>query len=142
MMGTPERLDVAGSDTYGFAALAGRSADGKIVQVLVSNYQIPPGYKPHIMIPPPDVQAMINIDFSKLKVLPQRTDIPGVKNVGYDLTIDHLPWGNAAFTIKRYRITNTEDLEPAGQSSGKGGKAELSNTLPAPGVELIVLQRR
>jgi xylan 1,4-beta-xylosidase len=142
MLGTPERLDVTGGDTYGFAALAGRSADAKTVQVLVSNYQIPPGFQPHIMVPPPDVQEMIKIDFSKLKVLPQRTDIPGVKDVGYDLTIDHLPWGNAAFTIKRYRITSTDDLKLAGESSGKDGKTELSNPLPAPGVELIVLQRR
>ena len=65
-----------------------------------------------------------------------------MKDVGYDLTIDHLPWGNAAFTIKRYRITSTDDLQLAGESSGKDGKTELSNPLPAPGVELIVLQRR
>jgi len=142
MLDTPERLDVVGSDTYGFAALAGRSADGKTVQVLISNYQIPPDYKPHIMVPPPDVQAMIKIDFSRLKVLPQRTDIPAAKNLGYDLTIDHLPWGKAPFTIKRYRITGTEDFKLAGKSSGKDGKVELSIPLPAPGVELIVLQRR
>jgi hypothetical protein len=110
--------------------------------VLISNYQIPPDYKPHIMVPPPDVQAMIKIDFSKLKVLPKRTDIPAAKNLGYDLTIDHLPWGKAPFTIKRYRITGTEDFKLAGKSSGKDGKVDLSNPLPAPGVELIVLQRR
>jgi len=142
MLDTPERLDVTGSDTFGFAALAGRSADGKTVQVLISNYPLAQDYKPHMMIPPPDVQALLKIDFSKLKVLPKRTDIPAVKNLGYDLTIDHLPWGNAAFTIKRYRITGTEDFKLAGKSSGKDGQAELSNSLPAPGVELIILQRR
>ena len=76
MLGTLERLDVTGGDTYRFATLAGRSADAKTVQVLVSNYQIPPGFKPHIMVPPPDVQEMIKIDFSKLKSAAPNTTSP------------------------------------------------------------------
>jgi hypothetical protein len=112
------------------------------VQVLISNYEIPPDYKGHEMPVPPDVQKVLNADFSKFKVLPRRTGIRSENNAGFALTIDHLPWGNAAFTIKRYRITKAEDLKLAGEGSGKGGQAELSDPLPPPGVELIVLQRR
>jgi hypothetical protein len=50
--------------------------------------------------------------------------------------------GNAEFSIKRYRITDTDDLRLVGESGGKGGKVQLSNPLPPPGVELIVLRRR
>jgi hypothetical protein len=88
------------------------------------------------------VQALLKLDFSKLKFLARRTDTDRENNGGYFLTIDHLPWGNAEFTIKRYRITGTEDLRSVEESSGNGGKADLSNPLPPPGVELIVLRRR
>jgi hypothetical protein len=142
MQETPQRLELSGSDTFGFAALAGRSADGKTVRVLISNYEIPPGYKPHVMVPPPDVQALWNLDFSKLGFLAPRTDIPHGNNAGYALTVDHLPWGNAAFSIKRFRITATQDLALVEEKTGKGGKLELSNPLPPPGVELIVLRRQ
>jgi xylan 1,4-beta-xylosidase len=142
MLNTPERLDLTGSDTFGFAALAGRSPDGKTVQVLISNYEIPPDYQPHQMPTPPDVQALLNVDFSQLKVLPRRTGIHSENRAGFTLTIDHLPWGNAPFIIKRYHITQIEVFQLVGESSGKDGKAELSEPLPPPGVELIVLQRR
>lgn len=142
MLDTPERLDMVGSDTFGFGALAGRSRDGTTVQILISNYEIPADFKPHMMAMPPDVQALLKLDFSKPKFLARRTDIHPENNGGYFLTIDHLPWGNAEFTIKRYRITGTEDFRSVEESSGKGGKADLSNPLPPPGVELIVLRRR
>jgi hypothetical protein len=41
MTRTPERLAVTGADTSGFAIQAGRTRDGRGVQVLVSNYEIP-----------------------------------------------------------------------------------------------------
>jgi len=141
MLDTPERLALTGNGTFGFAALAGRSADKKTVQVVISNYQIPPGYKPHAMPTPAAVQALLNTDLSNLKVLPRRTGI-GKNPSGYTLTIDHLPWGNASFTVKRFRITGTQDLALVQLKTAKGGKLEISNPLPPPAVELIVLQRR
>jgi hypothetical protein len=36
MLDTPERFAVRGPDTFGFAALAGRSVDGKAVHILIS----------------------------------------------------------------------------------------------------------
>ncbi|MFQ5595578.1 MAG: alpha-L-arabinofuranosidase C-terminal domain-containing protein, partial [Anaerolineae bacterium] len=38
MMETPERLSATGSDTSGYAVLAGRTDDGQTVQVLISDY--------------------------------------------------------------------------------------------------------
>ena len=139
---TPERLDLTGADTFGFAAIAGRSRDGRTVQILISNYEIPPGLTPHQMQIPPAVQAEMHFDFSKMKVLPRRADIPHGNNAGYALSVDNLPWGNKAFTVKRYRITKTQDLALVEEQAGKGGKMEMSNPLPPPGVELIVLQQR
>ena len=142
MLDTPERLAVMGGDTFGFAALAGRARDSKTVQVLVANYEIPPDYKPHQMPTPPDVQVLLKVDLSKLKVLPPRTGIHAENNAGLALTIEHLPWGNAEFTIKRYRITKTEDFQLVEESTGRDGKFQMSDPLPPPGVELIVLQRK
>jgi xylan 1,4-beta-xylosidase len=144
MLGTPQRLLTAGADTFGFATLAGRSADGDTVQILISNYAIPASFKPRIMQMPPDlVKASPPMpDFSKVKSLPRRTDIVYRDNAGYNLTIHNLPWGNKAFTVKRYRIGQTQNLELVEERSGAGGSLNLSNSLAPNAVELIVLQRR
>src|SRR5271166_749041 len=66
MLDTPQRLSVEGADTFGFAALAGRSADGKTIQILISNYAIPEGFKPYDMKMPPEVLKEAPVpDFSK-----------------------------------------------------------------------------
>jgi hypothetical protein len=144
MLDTPQRFAVEGTDTFGFTALAGRSADGKTVQILISNYAIPAGFQPHIMPMPPDVLKTIppSFDFSKLPSLPRRTDIVYHDNSGYSLTIDHLPWGKKAYRAKRYRISKTQNLDLVEEKSGSGGSFELSNTLAPDAVELIVLQGR
>lgn len=48
MLDSPRRLAVTGADTFGFSAIAGRSEDGKSVQVFISNYAIPAGYRFHM----------------------------------------------------------------------------------------------
>ncbi len=124
MLETPQRLAVSGADTFGFAALAGRSADGKTVQVLISNYAISPGF------------------IGRKTRLPRRTDIIYRDNAGYNLAIDNLPWGNKAFSIKRCRISKSQNLEVVEKKSGSGGKLKLSNSLPTDTIELIVLERQ
>jgi xylan 1,4-beta-xylosidase len=124
MLETPQRLAVAGADTFGFAALAGRSADGKTVQIFISNYAIPPGF------------------VGKNKRLPRRTEIVYRDNAGYNLTIDNLPWGSKAFGIRRYRISDSQNLELVEEKSGSGGKLKLSNPMPTDAIELIVLERK
>ena len=144
MLDTPQRLPVEGTDTFGFAALAGRSADGNTVQILISNYAIPANYKPDLMPMPPELQKTSPPmpDMSKVKFLPPRTDIVYRNNSGYNLAINNLPWGAAPFSVKRYRISKTQNLDLVEAGSGKGGVLNLSNSLSPDTVELIVLTRR
>jgi len=144
MLDTPQRLPVEGIDTFGFAALAGRSADGNTIQILISNYAIPANYKPDLMPMPPELQkaAPPMPDMSKVKFLPPRTDIVYRDNRGYYLTISNLPWGTAAFSIKRYRISKTQNLDLVEERSGKEGALHLSNSLAPDTLEFIVLTRR
>jgi hypothetical protein len=81
-------------------------------------------------------------DMSKIKFLPPRTNVVYRDNLGYKLGISNLPWGNAAFSIKRYRISKTQNLELVEDGGGKGNVLNLSNPLPPDTVELIVLTRR
>jgi hypothetical protein len=144
MRDTPERLPVTGADTFGFAVLAGRSRDRRTVQVLISNYRIPEGYKPYISKPPEDLfpNGILAPGLSRMGALPSREGIEYHNNRGYALTIANLPWGEAAFTVKRYRLTKTQDFALVEQTSRSGNKLEISNPLPAPGLELIVLTRQ
>jgi xylan 1,4-beta-xylosidase len=145
MLDTPRRIAADGSDTFGFAVLAGRSADDKTVQVFISNYAIPSGYKPKDMHMPVELQdpaAPSQSDEHKYKLLPNRTDIVYRDNAGYCLTINNLPWGKAAFTIKRYRISKTQRLELVEQKVGSGQSLMLSNAFPVDTLELLVLERQ
>jgi xylan 1,4-beta-xylosidase len=144
MLDSSKRLLVTGADTFGFSAIAGRSEDGKSVQVFISNYGVPAGYKPHMFGMPPELQKMGPPlpDFSKVKFLPPRTGIVYRNNAGYNLTINNLPWGNEAFTIKRYRISKSENFELVEEKSGAGGSLRVGNPLAPDAVELIVLQRK
>jgi xylan 1,4-beta-xylosidase len=143
MLETPQRLPVGGTDTFGFAALAGRSTDANTIQILISNYAIPEGFQPNNMPMPPEVVKSIPLpDFSKFKSLPRRTDIVYHDNAGYNLTISHLPWGKKTFTIKRYRISNTQNLDLVDEKQAAGESLNLSSPLPPEAMELIVLQRQ
>jgi hypothetical protein len=154
MMDTPQRLAVRGPDTNGFAALAGKASDGKTVQIFKSKNEIPPGYQTKQMHMSPELQELIK----KLKAeqaakpkpekpapvneLPQRKGIVYHDNTGYNLTVNDLPWGKNPFTVKRYRISKTQNLELVEEKSGSGGILKLSNPFPTDTVELIVLQQK
>jgi len=143
MLDTPHRLAVNGPDTFGLAALAGRSNDGKTIQILISNYAIPANFKPNIMPLPPDVLKQIPAtDYTKFKPLAPRTDIAYRDNHGYALTITHLPWGKGAFTIKRYRLNETKNLELLDEKRATGDSVRLATPLPPQAMELVVLQRK
>ena len=145
MLDTSRRLEVDGADTFGFAALAGRSRDDKVVQVFISNYAIPAGYKPKDMHMPAELQdpaAPSQFDEHKYRLLPNRTDIVYRDNAGYSLTIKNLPWGKAAFTLKRYRISKTQRLDLIEEKALSGDTVTLSNAFPVDTVDLLVLERR
>jgi xylan 1,4-beta-xylosidase len=143
MLDTPQRLSVEGTDTFGYSALAGRSNDGKTIQILISNYEIPKDYKPDLMPMPPELQkaAPPQPDMSKVKFLPLRTDIVYRDNAGYNLAIAHLPWANSEFSLKRYRLSDRENLDLVETKVVKGDTFRLSHPLPPNTLELIVLQR-
>jgi hypothetical protein len=88
-----------------------------------------------------DPAAPSESDEHKYKYLPNRTDIVYRDNVGYSLTIKNLPWGKAAFTVKRYRISKTQRLELVEEKPGSGETLTLSNAFPVDTVELLVLER-
>ena len=145
MLQSQQRLNLTGADTLGFAAIAGRSRDGKLVQILISNYQIPENYQAQPMTAP-EGSAPKNMsmpDFSTMKFLAPRKGIAYRENQGYKLTISNLPWGkNASFTLKRYRLAEDHNLDVVEEKQATGDYIKITNPLPPPGLELIELQRR
>jgi xylan 1,4-beta-xylosidase len=109
ILDTPERLEVTGAGTQGFAVLAGRSTDGRKIQVLLAHFVAPPAG-----------------DAS-----------PG----DYKLSMDNLPWRDARFTVKRYRLDQESDLSLASEQT-ENESLDLTGRLPSPGVELIVIERQ
>jgi xylan 1,4-beta-xylosidase len=131
MLKTPQRVAVTGADTYGFAVLAGRSANNTTVQVLIVNYEI---QQPQA--PPKQTAAPGSHPIARRKGI--RYD----SNRAYDLTVSNLPWGQREFTVKRYRTTDKEDLNLVDETSGQGGTFAVSHPLSPPAIELIVLERK
>lgn len=130
LLQTPKRVAVTGADTVGFAVLAGMSNDGKTLQVLISNHEVPKALKP--LHPTPALN---------FKRVPLR-EIDYKDNRGYKLVIERLPWGNSRFTVKRYRLDENHDLAGVEDRTSRGNRVELSNELPPPAIELITLRKR
>jgi hypothetical protein len=126
MLDTPDRLAVTGADTLGFAVLAGRSTDGRRVRILIANHEIPPEYRE---------------PRRGLARLPRQTSIVYGNNRGYALRIANLPWGNAAFSVKRYHLSDTGGFNLQSLPAGHGSSFQLQQELAPPAVELIVLER-
>jgi hypothetical protein len=82
MLNTPQRFAVEGTGTFGLAALAGRSADGKTVQVFISNYAIPSS----VLSAPHSAP-----DTSKERFLAPCAGIVYRDNAGYNLVVGNLP---------------------------------------------------
>jgi xylan 1,4-beta-xylosidase len=144
MLATPKRLSLSGADTIGFAALAGRSVDGRTVQVLIANYEIPKHYKPRPMEPPPGAlpkNTSMPVS-SQLRSLTPRTDITYKENRGFHLMIENLPWGKANYRVQRYRLTSSENFAPSEETTGTGGRVDLSEPLAPPAAELIVIRQK
>jgi hypothetical protein len=133
MLETPRRLSVTGADTFGFSVLAGRSRDGKKVRVLIGNYEIIKDVGP---LHPNFVSG------TEIAVRLPRRAVEYKDNQGYLLTVRNLPWGKKPFTITRYRIDETHNLDAGSEQSGSGGSAQLNQTLSPPAVELIEIQEK
>ena len=140
---TPQRLAVSGGDKNGYAVLAGRNAQRDRVQILITNYAIHPDFlqpttRTHLEYNIPIVDQPMRIS---IRQPPRRTDAIATDNAGYDLQVNHLPWGKAPFKVERFRIDRTHDLALIDTLQREGGSIRLTAELPPPAVVLIVIQR-
>jgi len=148
MLDTPERIALTGADDVGFAAIAGRSRDGNRVQVLISNYEVPEKFEPSVLKLVEKLRAVereydqnfLPVDLG-IKMPPPRPRGTYTRNRGYDLRIDNLPWNDAPFTVRRYRLDETCDFKVVEETSHRGGTLRLQAALVPPSLELIVLER-
>ncbi|MEA3183173.1 MAG: xylan 1,4-beta-xylosidase [Gammaproteobacteria bacterium] len=131
---TPYRLRVKGADLNGFAVEAARSADGRTVQILLSNYQIPSEF-----LGPRAADDVLHVPpVFDVRLLARRS-ISYRNNSGYDLTIDHLP-ANRRYSVERCRISAANDFTSLGTALYTSAPIRLQNELPPPGIELVTIR--
>ncbi|WP_206243557.1 GH39 family glycosyl hydrolase [Novosphingobium terrae] len=152
MLATPERLAVTGDDNIGFAVLAGAATPTSTdtqeeIRVLITNYEIPVQDRGPIPDGPvPGLKASVtnNVlcgDLPACYHIPPRISPTYARNSGYNLTVANLPaWADRGYTVTRYRIDGTKNLEQVNQTSGSGRTLKIAASLPAPGVELVVIR--
>ena len=120
---TPMLIRSTGGDEAGLAVIAGRSRDTRLIQIVISNYQIAAKF----------LKARDNWDTS----LPERRVLQYRDNGGYDMTIT-VP-GAGKYQVKRYRIDGAANAAPYDQSVQNGPGIRIQAQLPPPAVELIVV---
>jgi hypothetical protein len=130
---TPERLKVKGADLNGFAVEAARSTDGHIIQVLLSNYQIPS----EDLGPRPADDVLHVPPVFDVRLLARRS-ISYHNNRGYDLTIDHLP-ADRRYAVERCRISAAHDFTSLGSEIHSERPLRVREELPPPGIELVTV---
>ena len=131
---TPYRLKVKGADLNGFAVEAARSADGRTVQILLSNYQIPSEF-----LGPRAADDVLHVPpVFDVRLLARRS-ISYRNNSGYDLTIDHLP-ANRRYSVERCRISAANDFTSLGTTLYANAPIHLQNELAPPGIELVTIR--
>ena len=140
MNATPVRLASTGGDQNGLAVEAGRSVGGHgDIRVLISNYEIPAADQGPF--PPFIVNNVFAIPgIGTFTLLPRRT-VSYVDNGGYNLAINNIHGGQAGLVVSRYRVDDGHDLSLLDRSLVHGTSVHLSATLPAPGIELVVVSR-
>ena len=123
---TPILIRTAGGDDAGLALVAGRSKDQRLIQILISNYQIAPRY----------LGARDNWDTA----LPERRLLQYRDNGGYEATIS-VP-ASGKYQVKRYRIDDSANFTLVDQSVQNGPTLQVQAVLPPPAVELIVINAK
>jgi len=117
MKDTPVELPLS-VEPCGIAAEASRSGDGRLVQILVSNYVVPAASH-------------------EQRSAEEARHCPLIR--GYDLTIEHLAPG-VRYEIEREAISASATLEPVERTSQLGPTLRAHALVPAPGIELIVVK--
>ena len=134
MKATPVRLKTSGADLSGFAVEAGRSSDGKLVQVLISNYQVPAAE-----IGPRHSDDTLHVPHVfDVKLLPRRTLAYG-DNSGFDLRIEHLPAGSD-HVVELCLISADRNLDSGVITEQSGTAITVRYVLPPPGIALITVR--
>ena len=134
MQDTPLRLRAAGADLGGLAVQAGRSEDASVVQVLISNYQIPAA-----MLGPRKSDDVLHVPpVFDVRLLPRR-NATYRNNEGFELTIAHLPAGTA-YVVERCLISGEGAASAAPVVAQGAGTVTLREVLPPPGIELVTLR--
>jgi xylan 1,4-beta-xylosidase len=123
---TPILIRSSGGDDAGFALVAGRSKDNRLVQILISNYQVAPKY----------IGPRNNWDTT----LPERRILEYSNNGGYDATVN-LP-ASGKYQVKRYRISDSNNFALLDQRIESGPSIRLQAALPPPAVDLIVISAK
>lgn len=134
MKRTPQRLRVTGADPNGFAVQAGRSRDARLFRVLISNYQIPSQ-----LLGRRAGDDVLHVPSAFDVRLLSRRDVVYRDNIGFDLTIEHLPLGRS-YLLERCRITDKDDFRLSSTAIAPGTAVHLSEDLPPPGVELVTVR--
>ena len=124
---TPFLIRSSGGDDSGLAVVAGRSKDNRLVQILISNYQIAPKY----LGGPRD-----NWDTT----LPERRTLQYSNNGGYDATVTLAASGK--YQVKRYRVSDSSNFTLQDQRIETGPSIRLQAALPPPAIELIVISAK
>jgi xylan 1,4-beta-xylosidase len=135
MQATPHRLAVTGGDRDGFALLAGRSDDGKTIQLLLANYEIPQGDRT-----PRAGGDSLNIAGIASMTMPPRRDVTYHDNRGYDLHLTHLK-ADQRYRVERYRLSHAHPLALVDSQTVPGDQIHLSATLPPPAIEFVRITR-
>jgi hypothetical protein len=137
---TPSRLATSGGDDQGFGVEAGRSPNHDEIRVLLSNYEIPPEDR-QPPFPPFIVNNVFAIPGIATFTLLDRRGVTYTDNNGYDLTVNGLHGNGHRYLVSRYRVDESHDLTLVDQTVQRGRRINLSATLPAPAVELVVIRR-
>jgi xylan 1,4-beta-xylosidase len=131
MKATPVRLQSTGGDLRGLAVEAGRSEDGKLVQVLISNDQIPAAD-----LGPRNTDDTLHVPHVfDVKLLPRRSLVYS-DNGGFDLTIAQLPAGTP-HVVERCLISAEGTFASGTPIVQTGGTVTVQGRLPPPGIALI-----
>ncbi|HEY6924386.1 MAG TPA: glycosyl hydrolase [Steroidobacteraceae bacterium] len=134
MKSTPQRLQVKGGDDYGFAVEAGRSQDGRLLRILISNYQIPAQ-----LLGPRKGDDVLHVPHVFDVTLLSRRDITYRDNAGFDLTLEHLR-ADRSYVVERCRITERDDFQLVSTDIVPGAVLHLREELPPPAVELVTMR--
>jgi hypothetical protein len=130
MKQTPVRLSVTGADTQGLAVEAGRSANGAEINVLISNYEVPVSLRG----PRPGGDRVAGF----INLLPRRQLKYG-ENHGFDLKVNGLS-ADKLYRVERYRINDVWDYRLLSTITVKGNEVGITEDLPPPGIELVVIK--